>query len=96
MVSCYPEIGFHDNPADARFILDNKQKIAEALAKGVCGYFGVAYVPASSTGGTTVAQGSELDRLREENGKLQQDVISLNARISTLESKLEKVKQAVA
>lgn len=48
MVSCYPELAFHDNPADARFILDNKQQIAESLAKGVCAYFGVAWIPPSS------------------------------------------------
>lgn len=50
----------------------------------------------SSTGSTTTAQPSELDRLREEKAELQQDVINLNAKISALEAKLEKVKQAVA
>lgn len=95
MVSCYPEIGFHDNPADARFILDNKQQIAEALAKGVCGYFGVAY-KAAGTSSAPASDASELARLNEEKAKLQQDVIDLNAKISALEAKLEKVKQAVA
>lgn len=45
---------------------------------------------------TEPTQPAELDRLREENVKLQQDVISLNAKVSALEAKLEKVKQAVA
>ena len=41
MVSCYVEIAFHDNPEDAQFIMSSKQKIAGALAKGVCAYYGV-------------------------------------------------------
>lgn len=47
MVSCYPEIAFHDNPKDAQFLLNNKPAIAEALAKGICAYYGVAYKPLS-------------------------------------------------
>lgn len=45
MVSVYPEIAFHDNPTDAKFIVENKREIGESLARGVCDYFGVAYVP---------------------------------------------------
>lgn len=96
MVSCYPELAFHDNPADAQFILDNKQQIAEALAKGVCGYFGVAYVTASTTGSTATNQTAELERLREENAKLKQDVVDLNARISALEGKMNMINQLSA
>lgn len=39
---------------------------------------------------------SDIDRLREENGKLQQDNINLNARISELEGKLKQIYQLSA
>lgn len=44
MVSCYPEIAFHDNRKDARFLVENVREIGEALCRGVCRYFGVAYI----------------------------------------------------
>lgn len=44
MVSVYPEIAFHDNEKDARFLVNNVKEIGEALCKGVCAYFGVSYV----------------------------------------------------
>lgn len=34
------EIGFHDNPADAQWIMNCKDDIALAIAKGTCKYFG--------------------------------------------------------
>ena len=38
----YPEIAFHDNPDDARYLINNKQAIAQALAAGICDYYGIA------------------------------------------------------
>lgn len=40
-----PEIGFHDNADDARWIVEHVDQIAEALAKGICKYFKIPYVP---------------------------------------------------
>jgi N-acetylmuramoyl-L-alanine amidase len=39
----YIEIGFHDNPEEAQWIIDHKQEIAEAIAHGLCDAFGVEY-----------------------------------------------------
>ena len=44
MVSVYPELAFHDNAADARFLVQHKQELGEALVKGICTYFGVEYI----------------------------------------------------
>lgn len=44
MVSIYPEVAFHDNAKDAKFLVENKKAIGEALCKAVCWYFGVTYV----------------------------------------------------
>lgn len=47
MTSVYPEIAFHDNAADARFLVEHKREIAEALCKGICAYTGVSYKPST-------------------------------------------------
>ncbi|MGB4385885.1 MAG: N-acetylmuramoyl-L-alanine amidase [Caldicoprobacterales bacterium] len=41
------ECGFMDNLEEAKLMLDEKhqQKVAEAIAKGICSYLGVKYVP---------------------------------------------------
>lgn len=41
------ECGFMDNLEEAKLMLDEnyQQKVAEAIAKGICSYFGVKYVP---------------------------------------------------
>ncbi len=41
MLSVYPEIAFHDNGVDAKWLSQNRQAIAEALCKGLCNYYGV-------------------------------------------------------
>ena len=35
MLSVYPELAFHDNGADARWLVENQGEIAEALCRGV-------------------------------------------------------------
>lgn len=40
-VAVYIECEFHDNLAIAKWIIENKQALGEAIAKGVCNYFGV-------------------------------------------------------
>lgn len=43
MLSVYPELAFHDNGADAQWLVENQGAIAEALCRGVCRWFGVEY-----------------------------------------------------
>lgn len=42
--TCYIEVAFHDNTEEARWIIDHKQEIAEAIVQGLCNYYGVTYV----------------------------------------------------
>lgn len=44
----YIEVAFHDNKEEAQWIIDHKEDIAEALCKGLCNFYGVAYVPKES------------------------------------------------
>ena len=41
----YLELGFHDNPVEAQYIIDHTDDLAEAIVKGVCKHYGVTYVP---------------------------------------------------
>ena len=45
-VCVYLEVGFHDNPQEAQWIIDNTAKIAEMIARGLCEHYNVGYVPA--------------------------------------------------
>lgn len=43
-ICVYIEVGFHDNPEEAKWIIEHTQDIAVAIAKGVCNHYGVKYV----------------------------------------------------
>ena len=45
MPAVLPEFGFHDNPEEAQWIIDNVGLIAEETCRAVCEFFGVDYVP---------------------------------------------------
>lgn len=49
----YIEVGFHDNNVEAQWIIDHKREIAEAIVKGLCNYYGVAYATPDDQGKTT-------------------------------------------
>lgn len=42
--SVYVEVDFHDVPKIAKWIIENPEAIAEAICKGICNYYGVAYI----------------------------------------------------
>ena len=44
---CYIEVAFHDNVTEAKWIISHTKKIAEAIVKGICNYYGVKYVSES-------------------------------------------------
>ncbi len=39
------EVAFHDNPADAQFIIDNIYELGREISKGILQYFGIPYTP---------------------------------------------------
>lgn len=47
-ICVYIEVGFHDNPEEAQWIIDHTKDIAVAIAKGLCNHYGVEYVPAEA------------------------------------------------
>lgn len=57
-MSLYLEVEFHDTKKGADWIRNNITEIGEAIAKGVCAYYGVKYKSASDTTSTTTAKPS--------------------------------------
>ncbi len=45
MAAVLPEFAFHDNTADAQWLVDSMEQIAEETVQAICEYYGVAYVP---------------------------------------------------
>ena len=45
--SVYVEVDFHDVPKMAKWIIENVVLIGEAIAEGICNYYGVKYVEAA-------------------------------------------------
>lgn len=43
--TAYIEVDFHDVPEVAKWIIENTKEIGEAICKGICNYYGVAYQP---------------------------------------------------
>jgi len=42
-ICVYIEVEFHDTKKGSDFIIKNQKKIGEAIAKGICNYYGVPY-----------------------------------------------------
>ena len=47
-IAVYCECEFHDTKEGASFIIANTGKIGEAIAKGICSYYGMKYIAAST------------------------------------------------
>lgn len=81
----YIEVAFHDNEEEARWIIDHKRDIAEAIVQGLCNYFGVDYVaPAEADKPTTVEKPSTLYRVQ----------VGAYAQRANAEAMLAKLKKA--
>lgn len=71
----YIEVGFHDNPEEALWIIENTAQIAEAICKGMCSHCGIPYIPAEEEALFRVQVGAFRIRSNAEAllKKLQQD-----------------------
>lgn len=67
MAAVLPELAFHDNPADAQWLVDSMERIAEETVQAICEYYGVAYVPPAEDDSGTPAEPSEPEEKPQEN-----------------------------
>lgn len=86
-VCCYIEADFHDVKDVAKWIIENVEAIGEAICRGVCDYFGVAYVPKELPEKKQIVLG-EYDTLREADDVLGE----IHATIAFLETALDDAK----
>lgn len=55
----YLELGFHDNPTEAQYIIGHTADLAEAICKGICAHYGVTYVnPDTASASATKSTGT--------------------------------------
>lgn len=62
-VAVYLEVEFHDTLEGAKWIVSNNKNIGEAICKGVCDYFGIAYEKEQDDGFYKVQIGAFKDKL---------------------------------
>lgn len=67
MVAVLPEFGFHDNPADAQWLVDSMEQTAEETVQAICEYFDVAYVPPAEDDSGAPAEPSVPEEKPQEN-----------------------------
>lgn len=54
-ICVYIEVGFHDNPTEAKWIIEHTDDIADAIAQGLCNHYGVAKKTETSVAPVTPA-----------------------------------------
>ena len=71
-LTVYVECEFHDTKTGASWLINNTKNIGEAIAKGLCSYFGVKYTATSkstgSSSGTSSAFKSYIVRITPSDG----------------------------
>lgn len=59
-ISVYIEVDFHDVPDVAKWLIANTEQIAEAIAHGLCDYFGMEYIaPEGSNASVYIGEGAD-------------------------------------
>ncbi len=80
-IAVYIEVEFHDTADGAKWIIENTKTIGEAICKGVCNYFGVAY-------------NSDKSESSAPSGKLYRVQVGAFSQKSNAENCLQKAKNA--
>ncbi len=83
MVAIYIEVDFHDVVEVAKWLTTEQEKIAEAIAKGICEGAKIKYIAPKDSDCT------------EEIAKLNQQISALNKENTALKAKIENAKKAL-
>lgn len=78
--TAYIEVDFHDVPEVAKWIIEHKEEIGEAICKGVCNYYGVTYKAKEAP--------------KKETGKVYRVQVGAYSVKANAEAMLAKLKQA--
>jgi N-acetylmuramoyl-L-alanine amidase len=77
----YVEVDFHDNPEIALWIISHTTEIAEAIAQGICNYFGKEYTAPEEKSAEKLPAPSDLE---ERVAELEKAVATLNTTVEVL------------
>lgn len=89
--TAYVEVDFHDVAEVAKWIIENTVVIGEAIAEGVCAYFGVEYIPPEVSKYRIVL--GEYDTQQEADaalGELWATIITVEEAVCRLDTALHK------
>lgn len=91
------ELGFHDYGPDADWIRTQPKQIAEAIAKGICEYAGISFVPEPSPVSQPVPPplDAEKEALKTESATLRKTISELNALVNSPQTKVINAKNAL-
>ena len=62
--TAYLEVDFHDVPSVAKWLIEHTVKVGEAVAHGICDYFGVTYKEAQATVAPPITTGDTIYRVQ--------------------------------
>lgn len=77
----YVEVDFHDNPEIALWIISHTAEIAEAIAQGICNYFGKEYTAPETKGSEKLPVTRTLE---ERVAEMEKVVATLNTTVEVL------------
>lgn len=72
--TAYIEVDFHDVPSVAKWIIEHTDEIGEAICKGICNYYGVAYKPAAGNTAEVDSLKKQVTELQAENNRLREKI----------------------
>lgn len=88
------ELAFHDNTQEAQWIIDNVEQLGIELAKGICEYKGVTYVPVPVAPTQTDYKALYEEQL-QANTNIKAEFTSLNAEVILLRKRLAILNSAI-
>lgn len=88
-MSLYLEVEFHDTKTGSDWIRNNTENIGEAIAKGMCNYFGVTYKAPSSSSTSSQTQSNNTASSKTLY-RVQVGAFSVKANAQALADKLKK------
>jgi hypothetical protein len=95
MLSVYPELAFHDNGEDAKWLTSNRDEIAEALCKGICRWYKVPYsepVPPAERPAASGPTQDELDHMARLLAETRQERDAERDRANKAEATIASIK----
>jgi N-acetylmuramoyl-L-alanine amidase len=91
-ICVYIEVGFHDNPEEALWIINHTQDIAVAIADGLCNHYGVKYSAPSNSEVKNESSSTVNDKKEETTTSKGESTVNVELNVLQKGSNGEQVK----